>query len=389
MLFSLVDHIDDDGRPLAGEFYPDHYRTDWTRAQLVERLFHVGCVFFGVTAFTERQVLLDAGPYDPFLLQTQDLDCWIRLIKRYNFEILPDRLYLHRIRDARTNLSTPTPEHTIRFLNEVQLIMRRFFDDMPPELCRAAFREQLIDSEFQGATEYACEQAFLYLRPAHRLTPLLGIEKLHHLMQDPGAAALLRDKYNLTHRRIFELTSSFDVMNLYASQRSILWVDAGQGWDASRVLHRPVDTSASFEHTFELSDFGMLRQLAWSPLEGRPCRVKIGRVTLQDLDGSVRELDSSALRSNGILLPDGTHVFETPEPRFFIDLDGALGSVTIQGDLESDPVKDSLFRLSLPLAEARATLAGMHASRSWRVTAPLRVLSRVARKWRQGALTSA
>jgi glycosyltransferase involved in cell wall biosynthesis len=388
VLFSRVEHIDDDGRPLEGEFYPDHYRAGHTRAELIERLFHRGCVFFGVTAFTEREVFQEAGPYDPLLLQSQDLDMWVRLIKRYPFQVMPEKLYRHRIRNGHGNLSTPTPERVIRYRNEVYLIMKRFFDGLSADLCKAAFRDHLVNPDFAGETEYACEQAYLYLRSPLAPVPLLGVEKLYQLLGESRAAAVLRDRYGLTPLGFAGLLQSANATNEFAGQAACLFVDVGDGWRAEHVLTRAANPDAtSFEHTFDLTRFPAVKEIAWSPLEGSVCRVRIDELCLHEPGGAVRAVDHRGLRTTGVLSPDGTFVFETAEPRVFVPVGGPVAGVTIRGRQEVEPQRVSIGRLATSVAELRAsvgelraTLDRMRASRSWRLTAPLRGLGRLARR---------
>jgi glycosyltransferase involved in cell wall biosynthesis len=380
VLFCGAEHIDDDGRLLEGEFYPDHYKADRPRAELVERLFHTGCVFFGVTCFTERQVLLDAPPYDPLLLQSQDLDRWIYLIKRYDFQIMPDKLYHYRIRACAGNLSNPTPERVIRYRNELYLIMRRFFDGLDAELCRSAFRGVLINPDFAGPTEYACEQAFLYLKSSLMPVPLLGVEKLYQLLSDPTSAAVLRERYGLTPPRFFELLQSVNVTSLFAGRESLLFVDVGDGWKGANVLSAPVDPAGDFfELTFDLSRFPTVKELAWAPLEGWLCRVRINGLSLRDAAGNVREVGPSELRTNGEARPDGTYVFLTAGPRILLSVGGPLASVTVRGELQAEPPARSINRLATSVNELQLSLDRLRGSRSWRVTAPLRLLGRLAR----------
>ena len=125
------------------------------RARLLEQLFYSGPAFYGVTGFTELRVFVEPGPYDPALFQTQDYAQWIRLIKKYDFEILPDPLYQFRIRTGWENLSGPQVGKQIRGRNEMYLVMKSFFRDMPTELFREAFRRRLINPDFSSDTERA------------------------------------------------------------------------------------------------------------------------------------------------------------------------------------------------------------------------------------------
>src|SRR5262249_14747708 len=148
-----------------------------SRAELLERFFMApSCTssrWSGVTAFTERSVLAEHGPLDRALLQAQDYALWLALLKKYDFEIMPERLYLLRIRAGFENLSGPAPAKQIRLINELYLAMRSFFQGIPTDLFREAFRRHLINPDFTSETERACEEAFLYLRSTRRLLPLV------------------------------------------------------------------------------------------------------------------------------------------------------------------------------------------------------------------------
>jgi glycosyltransferase involved in cell wall biosynthesis len=118
VLFAGCDFIGEDGHPLSGDHFAARIfdPTDRRRAEVLARLFHHGNYFNGITAFTEREILLEA-PYDVGLLQLQDFDVWSRLVKRYDLRIMPDWLIGYRIRGGSGNLSSPSPERLVRLQN--------------------------------------------------------------------------------------------------------------------------------------------------------------------------------------------------------------------------------------------------------------------------------
>ena len=131
-----------------------------TRAQVLERLFFKGNFLNGITAFTETRLLRDLGPYDPVLYQAQDYDLWVRAVKRHDFGLMPDRLLDYRFRSSHGNLSAITPETQTRLGHELNFILRRFFDGVPADLFRAAFRTHLRDPEYPTPEAVACARAF-------------------------------------------------------------------------------------------------------------------------------------------------------------------------------------------------------------------------------------
>ena len=121
----------------------------------------------------------------------QDFDLWARLIRKYELYIVPDTLLHYRIRANDANLSSPKRDRVLRVKNEYYLVLRRYFDNVPSELFREAFADELINSDFADGLEYACEQAFAFGRSQMPLAKLIGVEKMHELINDPAAAAVL------------------------------------------------------------------------------------------------------------------------------------------------------------------------------------------------------
>lgn len=215
MLFSDVTLIGDDGSPVpTGNPYEGVFDvTPQTQAEIYHRFFFCGNFINGITAFTER-ILFGDSPYDPLLYQLQDFDVWIRLLKRYEFSFLPDRLVSYRIRSNQQNLSSSRPGHWVRHNNEYLFLMRRFFDDVPVELFRKAFALELLRPECSSPEELACEQAFLLLRVPHPMQWVIGLESLYRLLTNPCTAVVLRDYYEFTHREFVQLLEECDTLHL-------------------------------------------------------------------------------------------------------------------------------------------------------------------------------
>jgi hypothetical protein len=109
VLFSAVDLIDDEGRPLTR---PSPYQDVFdvrpkTRAEICHRFFHRCNFINGLTCFTETEVKQKFGLCDPRLLQLQDFDQWISLLKKYEIHFMPQAILSFRVRDDGQNLSTP------------------------------------------------------------------------------------------------------------------------------------------------------------------------------------------------------------------------------------------------------------------------------------------
>jgi glycosyltransferase involved in cell wall biosynthesis len=359
VLFSGVEYIDDDGRPLAGEFYQETVSESHpTRAQLLERMFCSRLGVFGVTAFTELRVIRECGPDDPALFQTQDYSRWIGLLKKYEFEILPDRLYRFRIRTGWENLSGPQPEKQIRARTEMYLVMKSFFEGMPTELFRESFRAHLIRPEFTSETEKACEQGFLYLHSSEPLNQLIGVERLHALLHDPQARELLKRTYQFDFIRFAETLKRLNVTNLFTGQNSVVLVEQGDGWRPENMVRQLLNPHVpQFQLVFDLARFTSPRIIAWMPFEEpRLGQVKVERFRYRDTNDVLHDLGPGDLSCHACTRVGDYHVFDTVEPRLYFSPPGPVKHLEIVGRLELVPPGESFSRLTTALAEKQATI---------------------------------
>jgi glycosyltransferase involved in cell wall biosynthesis len=359
VLFAGVDFIDEDGRPLDGDFYPGMVKdANPTRARLFEQLFFSWPGFFGVTAFTERHVIVDCGPDDPALFQTQDYARWVHLLKHYEFQILPDRLYKFRIRTGWENLSGPQVEKQVRAQNERYLVMRSFFRDVPRELFREAFRPHLLNPAFSSDVEQACEEAFLYLHSAAPLNQLIGIERLHQLLHEPEAREVLHRAYRFDFARFAETLKTLNVTNMFAGQNSAALVDQGDGWRPENIVRQPINPDVPrFRLVFDLDRFASPRVIAWVPFEGpRLGRVKVERCRYRDAGGAWHDLGPGDLTRHGCSRTGDEYVFDTVQPRLSFAPPGPVMQLEVAGRLDLVPAAETFGRLTAALAEKQATI---------------------------------
>ena len=203
VLFSVPDFIDSDGTPLAGDhFLTGRFRTDCqSRAQTLERFFVHGNFLCAPTFFSEREVLLEAGRFNPALFTLQDFELWIRLVKKYS--LCPDAKPVIQYRIHPDNISGPPREagdvrRTVRIHNENYLVMRTFFDGISPDLFHEAFAHRLVRSPCETDLEKECEQAFLYLKVPDRRVQLIGVESIARLLATVESETILKEHYGFT-----------------------------------------------------------------------------------------------------------------------------------------------------------------------------------------------
>lgn len=175
---------------------PNKSRSEWVR-----HFFSHGNCLCHPSLMIRRHCYDDLGFYDNRLRQLPDFQMWLKLVKRYDFHILDDCLVNFRILNRELNTSSPTETNLVRHYNELYLITKEFFKDIPKELFRAAFLDLLVNRDFQSDIEYEIEQALLLLRPHERfgkIYNLIGYEKLFALLQDSRAKEIIAGDYKIS-----------------------------------------------------------------------------------------------------------------------------------------------------------------------------------------------
>jgi glycosyltransferase involved in cell wall biosynthesis len=335
VLFGEVDFINDRSEPLdAGHFAVSLFETQArTRAQILERFFTHGNFLNGVTVFAERETFLEAGPYDESLFQLQDFEMWIRLLKTYQLSIVPGRVTKYRIHDD--NLSRPDVARAVRSANELYIIMRRFFDGVPPELFHEAFDDRLVHPTCDGALELRCEQAFLHLTSPFKLNQLIGIERLHDLLRDAGGAEVLSARYGFTCVSFAEALKNLDVMNQFGALTSSLYVDTGGGFnDRERLQALPDADAGAFRIRFDMRGIGPVRSARWDLPRRSWRRVVLTNVWCDGANHRRVAIDLAKVATNGAARSDGSVAFRTLNPSFILPVEGDFTSLTVQGEWE-------------------------------------------------------
>ncbi len=358
LLFAGVDFIDDDGVSLAG----DHFASALfagetvTRAQILARFFHRGNFLNGVTTFGERATFA-ANPYDPALLQLQDFDLWVRLVKDHDVRVLPDKLVSYRIRSGGGNLSAPGPDAVIRSANEQYVVLRHFFEDVPAELFREAFADALTHPNFAGDIEYRIEQAFLYARSVLPMSRAIGVERLHELLSRESTAKVLRERYAFTPVNYFDVSKTANAFNLLGGCVSTVFLDTGGGWVSGQEVRMPINPmGGQFNVRFTLPNSPGLKALRWDPIEGRTCIVKLTAIEMTDGTGAVSSVDLSEIGSTGIHRRDGAIEFETNDPSLWWACEDDVVGVRLTGIWSFDHLPETVADLRARVAELRSEL---------------------------------
>jgi hypothetical protein len=406
LLFSAVDLIDDGGRPLSSSS-PLHdlfNNPPAGRAAIYHRFFHRGNFINAITGFTETEVMQKQGLCDPQLLQLQDFDLWVRLIKSYDICFLPQHTLSYRIRANGQNLSGPGESRVVRTTNELFFIMRRFFDGVRPEFFRETFHDELLRPECLHPIAIRCEQAFLLGRSPSAAHQLAGIEKLQQLLEDPEGATVLQTEYQFDLPAFSRLLGELAVFKLWPENLSTLFFDVGGGFNEQDACRAMVNLQhRRFDIAFDLRGAPTVQRLRWDPFERRLGRVHVEEIVWRTPEGRQGEVDVSTISANAVRSDGGVYSFETTDPMVLLPFTGPLAHLTVRGWWDIQRLEatwnrfESLLReheaLRSELASRQAELASRQAelvirdeqlhniltSRRWRVADKMHSIWRLLR----------
>jgi O-antigen biosynthesis protein len=212
VVFSWVNFMDDN-HPISVEWAEKIFNVlhGQSRAALFNHFFFRGNCLNAVTCMVEKKLLMEAGLFHLSSIQLQDYDMWVKLVKKYDFYVLPEKLIQYRIRNENMNLSSV--KNTVRSVFEHYILAENMFDNVSIPFFKEAFKNDLIHKDFISDNEYELEKAFLFLKNEIPLLSAIGIKKLFHLLQDANILSMSRAQYNFDLIDLYKLMANADITN--------------------------------------------------------------------------------------------------------------------------------------------------------------------------------
>ncbi|MBX9690250.1 MAG: glycosyltransferase [Candidatus Obscuribacterales bacterium] len=215
--FTAARLIDDHGNAVPEEIaakFPFSFE-NLARAQMYEKFFFKSNFLCATSALISKDLLLEQA-FKAELIQLQDFELWIRLVKKSSFLVLPQQLVGYRIRMDGQNLSLDSSNRA-RVLFELNCVYRNFFENVDPAFFRDAFANHLRKADFSGEIGMQFEQAFLFLKMQEPSIRVLGVELLYRLMNFEEGRRIAERDYAF---RITDLWSLCKVP-FYADSQSV------------------------------------------------------------------------------------------------------------------------------------------------------------------------
>ena len=156
------------------------------------------------SAFIRREAIESAGIYNYSLKQIQDLDLWVRIVKKYPIHVICEPLVFYRwFVSSAPNASARSQEVAARAFFEFFYLLQDFHNNLSDELFAEAFRKDFKNKDATTHEELLCERALLMLEKKPYLgcgSKLVGLLMLNPLLQNDDTREVLAKKYHFTIR---------------------------------------------------------------------------------------------------------------------------------------------------------------------------------------------
>lgn len=224
--FTWAELIDDFGRPYVDDrhfYYGLFDQLPRTRQAWLRRFFWEGNCLCHPTIMARRKDY--TLRFDERLCKLPDLHMWVRLARRYELGMLPERLTQFRILPGERNASGKKADTLALIQLELPLILEEYLS-LSEEDCRAVF----------GLTGDPIARAFAAYRAALSLSPAAqswGFSGLYRLLGDPRSREALA-KLGFDQTTLFQLGGQSDVYSVLPHRGHA--VLRGPGYSASCAL---------------------------------------------------------------------------------------------------------------------------------------------------------
>ena len=313
--FTWVSFIDGDSDPIEGNTLfdqPDRSRTQW-----LKQLFYGNCLCHPTIMARRRMYRLR---FDERLCKLPDYDMWIRLLKRYEIAILPQRLTRFRLHDS--NESAPNAQTLTLITHETPLTLAHYAT-LSRHDCAAVFGQ----TGGRGARVAAAYCAALALGKSAQAWGIQGLYALSASRHKGKARAA-------SLQSIAAKSDSFCVCAVAILYFALPEERGKNPFCEQNSLKMPL---AQGKFTLEFTIYQTVTQLRFDP-DAHPCRMHITRFEAHTAQGQTLDLIPCTLH-NGQAEQDFV-VFTHFDPSFVchLDIPTELCNVSIAGEWDISDV---------------------------------------------------
>ena len=185
--FSYMRYVDEAGSEISNHLGYRWFEVENCRREVwLRRFFSVGNNLSAPTAMIRKSVFDKVGLTDPRLLQTQDLDLWIRICLQFEVHVIPERLIDYRIRDNEQNTSTNTPFKQAQVYWELAKVFETYAAIDDPEFFERIFPEAAKPEYVNWPIK--AKLAMIAIKSQARYVRAFGLELMYRLLGDEETA---------------------------------------------------------------------------------------------------------------------------------------------------------------------------------------------------------
>ena len=347
-----------------------------SQLDLINALFTQGNIICAPSVMLKKSIFDEMGYFDNRLLQTQDLDFWLRVLKKYPVAILNEKLCCYRVRDDGNNLSfSVNPGCQIRSANENIWLMQHLVD------FDAAVISQVINIPCDNTNKY--NALFNYFLRKNNKEYALAIllatyKKLGSDFEFPSPL----------YQDFLKMYGKFDIFNHFYLQNSVmqLFCDNGNGFSGGYLQQTVFPTQKIYE--FDVSKINPIIGLRFDPINV-PSKIKLNYSRIitdgnKEIDLEISDNNANSI-DNGIMMffhDDPIITFTLPQlheekiVKFIVDL-----NIVVISNHEvlqyKNKIQDGLRLEIIELEnQHREQILLMENSLSWKLTIPLRAVAK-------------
>ncbi len=319
--FTWVDIIDETGEQKdrnTDVFYSIFAQKNRSREEWIRRLLFEGNCLCHPSSVIRTDLVRAVNGYRDSLLQLQDYDMWLRLLKHSDIYVLEEELTEYRrIEEDNVSISAKSDDNNTRWYNETVYILEDYFDDMEDDLFISCFGKDFVNKSSRSTAELACEKAFLlYQIGATNAGKEAAIRKLESLIDDDNYSSVLRDKFGFNCKDFYKLNKEhyyFDCVIRDNNDKDLM-VDAEIYYttegnsDFVRVSQRVHIKDGVLRCSFDLpSDVANIR---FDPVDNRSCIITEFKAVSGDRELSCMPINGQVIR--------GVWLFGSKDPQINI-----------------------------------------------------------------------
>ncbi len=192
--FTWADIVNEEGNCInlrESDLYKKFCAANLKRKNAIHKLITQKNYFCAPSVLIRRSCLEEVGFYRYALVQLQDYDLWLRILRISPVYILQEKLTFYRRFQTQKNLSAGTQAIYNRDMHEMQWIIENYIKTMSDEEFLEVFWRDLRNAGSSTTVEIACEKAFLLWNLGNCFAEKWFIE----MMEDKEIRELLEEKY--------------------------------------------------------------------------------------------------------------------------------------------------------------------------------------------------